>query len=50
MDDLVGNIKSGLSYSGARNLQELRNKVTFVLQSSAGMTESSTHILNRNAK
>lgn len=50
LNDLLGNIRSGLSYSGARNLQELRQKVTFVLQSSAGMVESSTHILSRNAK
>lgn len=50
LDDLIGNIKSGLSYSGARSLRELREKANFVLQSSAGMNESFTHILHRNAK
>lgn len=50
IDDLVGNIKSGLSYSGASNLCELKTKAQFVLQSSAGMNESFTHILHRNAK
>jgi IMP dehydrogenase len=50
LDDLIGNIKSGLSYSGARSLRQLREKAQFVLQSSAGMNESFTHILHRNAK
>lgn len=48
--DLTGNIRSGLSYSGARNLCELKTKAQFVLQSGAGMNESFTHILHRNAK
>lgn len=47
LDDLIGNIKSGLSYSGARSIKELREKARFVLQSSAGMNESFTHILSR---
>ncbi len=50
LDDLIGNIASGFSYSGARNMQQLRDKAQFVLQSSAGMNESFTHILHRNAK
>jgi IMP dehydrogenase len=39
------NIKSGLSYTGAYNLQELRSKSRFVRQSSSGLAESNTHIL-----
>ena len=39
------NVKSGLSYSGARNIRELQAKARFVKQTNAGQTESSTHIL-----
>ena len=45
--DLEGGIRSGLSYSGARNLSELRTKATFIKQSAAGQVESSTHILRK---
>ncbi len=44
---LSKNIKSGLSYTGARNLQELRSKAKFIRQSSSGLLESQTHILKR---
>jgi IMP dehydrogenase len=40
------NIKSGLSYTGARNLGEFRSKAKFIRQSSSGLVESRTHILN----
>lgn len=40
------NVASGLSYSGARNLRELRERATFIKQTYAGCVESSTHILN----
>ena len=45
---LEGGIKSGLSYSGARNLTELRRKVEWSRQTSAGTQESGTHIFNQN--
>ena len=41
------NIKSGLSYTGAKNLKDLRSKARFVKQTSSGLSESRTHILNR---
>ena len=44
--DLEGGIKSGFSYTGARNLAELQHKVEWARQTSAGSFESSTHILN----
>lgn len=47
LQDLVGGVKSGLSYSGARNLKELRTKVEFIRQTPAGQNESNTHILSR---
>ena len=46
--DLEGGIKSGLSYTGARNLTQLRNKVEWSRQTSAGTQESGTHIFNQN--
>jgi len=47
MEDLAGNIRSGFSYSGAKNLCDLRENAQFIRQTGAGMVESSTHILNR---
>ena len=46
--DLEGGIRSGFSYSGARNLKELQHKVEWSRQTSAGTQESGTHILNTN--
>ena len=45
MTDLTGRINSGLSYTGAKNLTELRTKAQFIRQTPAGQFESSTHIL-----
>jgi len=47
LSGLSNSIRSGLSYSGALNLNELRSKVEVIMQSSAGLTESSTHIKTR---
>jgi IMP dehydrogenase len=45
--DLVGNIKSGLSYSGATTIGGLQASSEFIRQTSAGQHESSTHILTK---
>ena len=45
--ELVGNIKSGLSYSGATTIKGLQARAEFIRQTSAGQYESSTHILNK---
>tara|TARA_Y100001937_G_scaffold128199_1_gene202968 strand:+ start:8917 stop:9957 length:1041 start_codon:yes stop_codon:yes gene_type:complete len=45
--DIIGGIRSGLSYTGARTLQQLRSSASFVIQSSAAQLESNTHILWR---
>jgi IMP dehydrogenase len=37
-------IRSGLSYSGAYCISDLQAKSNFIIQSSAGALESSTHI------
>lgn len=48
LKDLEKGIRSGFSYSGARNLTELHAKAEFILQTSLGLSESRTHILSRN--
>ena len=45
LKDLKKGIASGLSYSGARSLAELREKAIFVRQTTSGLKESKTHIL-----
>jgi len=45
MENLVGGLRSGLSYSGCQNLNQLRLTATFVNQTSAGLAESKPHIL-----
>jgi IMP dehydrogenase len=47
LSDLAGGIKSGFSYSGAKNLTELQSKAKFIKQTNAGQLESSTHIMRR---
>jgi IMP dehydrogenase len=48
LSELENGIRSGLSYSGARNLTELQINAEFVVQSSSGQAESGTHILSRS--
>lgn len=47
IDQLENGIRSGLSYSGVRSIQELWAKAKFIRQTSAGTRESDTHILHR---
>jgi len=47
LEDLDNGIRSGFSYSGAANMDELHAKSEFVFQTSAGQTESGTHILGK---
>jgi len=44
IDEICIGIRSGLSYTGARNISELQAKSQFISQSSAGTTEGLTHI------
>lgn len=43
--NLLQNVRSGLSYSGARNITQLQAKAEFIVQSTASQIESSTHIM-----
>ena len=47
LHEMAVGIRSGLSYSGARSIQELQAKAKFIRQTSAGAIESSTHIKGR---
>ncbi|MEA1933737.1 MAG: IMP dehydrogenase [Thermodesulfobacteriota bacterium] len=40
---LIGGLRSGMGYVGARNIEELRKKAEFVRISSAGLKESHVH-------
>lgn len=48
LKDIRGGICSGLSYSGARQLDDFRARSRFVRQTTAGSRESYTHILARS--
>lgn len=47
LDDLEKGIRSGFSYTGARNLRRLQARAQFVLQTTSGLSESRTHITTR---
>jgi IMP dehydrogenase len=47
LKDLDNGIRSGFSYSGAWNMDELHAKSQFIFQTTAGQTESGTHILGK---
>ena len=46
LESLETGIRSGFSYTGAKNIAELQSKANFIMQTSAGAVESSTHIKN----
>ena len=48
--EIMSNVRSGMSYSGARNLSELRSKAKFVLQSAASTVESGPHIYRNGGR
>jgi len=47
LKDLERGIRSGFSYSGAKNLDILHAVAKFTVQTSSGLSESNTHIMNR---
>lgn len=47
LEDIERGIRSGFSYSGARNLTELQSKARFIVQTPSGLSESRTHITTR---
>jgi len=49
LDELETGIRSGFSYTGALNIVEFQSFARFIKQSSAGLSESKTHIKARYA-
>ena len=47
LEEIEGGIRSGFSYSGARNIGELRARARFLKQTASAQLESNTHILYR---
>ena len=47
VNELSVGLRSGFSYSGARNIFELQSNAEFIRQTNASLSESSTHILKR---
>jgi len=45
LSEVMVNVRSGMSYSGASNIPELQRKASFTRQSSSGFRESKPHIL-----
>lgn len=43
MYQLVGGLRAGMGYCGAKSISELRNKARFILVSSASVSESHPH-------
>jgi IMP dehydrogenase len=48
IDQLENGIRSAFSYSGARTIAEFWTRAKFIRQSTSGLSESKTHILDRN--
>lgn len=47
LDNIERGVRSGCSYSGARSIKELQAKANLMVQTSAGQSESNTHINSR---
>jgi len=48
LEEMKKGIRSGLSYSGARNILELQSRAEFITQTTSGLVESRTHIMDRS--
>ena len=46
INQLLGGLRSGMSYSGARTIEELKQKAKFIKITSSGMKESKPHDVN----
>jgi len=47
IQNIIGGLRSGLTYAGAKDLEELRRRVDFVKITPAGRIESGAHILGK---
>lgn len=47
LKQLVGGLRSGISYCGARTIEEMRNNATFVRMTPSGLKESGSHDISK---
>ena len=47
VNEIMSNVRSGMSYSGASSLQELKENAVFRRQSNSSNVEGNAHIFNR---
>lgn len=47
LKQLVGGLRSGISYCGARNIEEMRRNATFVRMTASGIRESGWHDISK---
>ena len=47
LKQLVGGLRSGISYCGARNITEMRQNAAFVRMTSSGLKESGSHDISK---
>lgn len=47
MADIIGGLRSGLTYGGADNIRQLQRKLNYLVVSTASQIESVPHILNK---
>jgi IMP dehydrogenase/GMP reductase len=50
LTQLIGGLKSGMSYCGSMSISELHKKAEFVRISSFGLAESRPHVLNKSVR
>ena len=48
INEIMSNVRSGMSYSGSRSIEELQNNAIFKIQTSASHIEANPHIFNRD--
>ena len=48
INEIMSNVRSGMSYSGARSIDELQTNAIAILQTASSKIEGNPHIFNRN--
>ena len=47
VNEIMSNVRSGMSYSNARNLKELKDVADFIIQTNSSNVEGKPHIFNK---
>ncbi len=48
VNEIMSNVRSGMSYTGARSLKELKEEAIAIIQTNSSHVEGNPHIFNRN--